>query len=100
MLHKVNWREKGLNVLEAARELGVSELRSVVFIDDNPIEVADVHFRCPEASTLLAPDGGEDEADLYWEHCWALDTFRVTSEDASRATRVKTEQTRRGTRRR
>ena len=82
MIYQVNWQPKGLNVLKTASELGISEVRAVVFIDDNPLEITDVQRSCPEASTLLAPEGDDEQ---YWTHCWALDTFRVTTEDENRA---------------
>jgi FkbH-like protein len=88
VLHKVNWQPKGFNVREAASELGISELEAVVFIDDNPVEIANVQSMCPEVSTLLVPD--HEDAD-YWAQCWPLDTFRVTTEDSKKATMMKTE---------
>lgn len=88
VLHKVNWQPKGLNIREAASELGISELQAVAFIDDNPVEIAGVQSMCPEVSTLVVPT---DDESGYWEHCWPLDTFRVTAEDAKKGAMMKTE---------
>ena len=45
VLHKVSWDNKGSSVRAAAAELGVTEAASIVFVDDNPVEVAEVQAR-------------------------------------------------------
>lgn len=81
VLHKENWSSKGINVSQVAAELGISEFQAFAFIDDNPVEVADVQAACPGVSTFLYPKG---EASSYVDHCWPLDTFLVTKEDTSK----------------
>eukprot|EP00966_Prymnesium_polylepis_P303302 7006212-Prymnesium_polylepis.2 len=87
-LHKVNWKAKSVNVRDAAAELRISELQAVVFIDDNPVEIAEVQSSCPEVTTINVP---EDFTSKYWHNCWALDSFRVTKEDANKTSMVRAE---------
>ncbi|MBT5874282.1 MAG: HAD-IIIC family phosphatase, partial [Candidatus Latescibacteria bacterium] len=79
---RINWRPKSENIKELAQELQLG-LDSFIFVDDNPIECAEVQSGCPEALTLLLP---VDPSDIpgFLAHIWAFDHLSVTEEDRKR----------------
>ena len=52
--HRINWESKAANISSLARELGIG-IDSFVFIDDNPLECAEVRAILPEVLTLQMP---------------------------------------------
>jgi FkbH-like protein/FkbM family methyltransferase len=79
---RINWASKAENLRALARELDLG-LDSFVFLDDNPVECAEVRARCPEVLTLqLPPDAAQFPAFL--EHAWAFDQSGATEEDRQR----------------
>jgi amino acid adenylation domain-containing protein/FkbH-like protein/FkbM family methyltransferase len=80
---RINWRPKSENLRSLAEELGFG-LDSVVFIDDNPIECAEVRAGCPEALTLCLPENVERIVEFLWG-TWAFDRPPLTAEDSQRA---------------
>jgi amino acid adenylation domain-containing protein/FkbH-like protein len=80
---RVNWQPKSENLKSIAQELKLG-LDSFVFIDDNPLECAEVEANCPEVLTLQLP---EDPALIpqFLDHCWAFDQLKRTEEDKGRA---------------
>ena len=85
---RINWQPKSQNIRALAHELNLG-LDSFIFIDDNPIECAEVRAECPEVLTLQLPIDGDIERFL--RHVWAFDRHRVTSEDRHRTTMYKQE---------
>lgn len=80
---RVNWDAKSANVTALAAELGVG-LDTFVFLDDNPVETAEVAAAHPEVLSLTLPaDPTEIPATL--DHLWAFDQLEVTAEDSRRA---------------
>ncbi len=79
---RVNWRRKSDNLRALARELNVG-LDSFVFVDDDPVECADVRARCPEVLTLQLPP---DPAEIvpFLAHVWPFDVAGATAEDRRR----------------
>ncbi|WP_456424593.1 HAD-IIIC family phosphatase [Rhodocaloribacter sp.] len=80
---RINWRPKSENLRAMARELNLG-LDAFIFIDDDPIECAEVAARCPEALTLPLPSDADD-IPAFLEHVWAFDAPERTAEDALRA---------------
>ena len=80
---RVNWSPKSENIKSIAKELNLG-LDSFIFVDDNPVECAEVEANCPGVLTLQLP---EDPADIpqFLKHCWAFDVLKVTAEDTRRA---------------
>jgi amino acid adenylation domain-containing protein/FkbH-like protein len=80
---RVNWRPKSENLRSLAQELNLGP-ESIVLVEDNPLECAEVEAGCPEATTLQLP---EDTALIprFLEHCWIFDKLKVTEEDRRRA---------------
>jgi len=78
---RINWQPKSQNIRALAQELKLG-LDSFIFLDDNPVECAEVRADCPEVLTLRLPVDGDVEAFL--EHVWVFDRPRVTAEDRER----------------
>jgi FkbH-like protein/FkbM family methyltransferase len=89
---RINWKSKAENIQSLAQELGLG-LESFVFIDDNPVDCADVSIHCPAVLTLQLPRAGESLA-AFLEHVWAFDRRAATREDGER-TRMYREEARR-----
>lgn len=79
---RVNWRPKSANIQSLAEELNLG-LSSFVFIDDNPVECAEVKAAHPAVLTLQLP--AEDDILAFARSLWALDRFVVTQEDRQRS---------------
>lgn len=79
---RLNWTAKSQNIKAIAEELNLG-LDSFIFIDDNPVECAEVEANCPQVLTLQLP---ENPADIpqFLRHCWVFDTSKITAEDARR----------------
>lgn len=78
----INWREKTENLLRIANELGIS-LSSIVFVDDDPIEVREIRGRCPEVLVVRCPRQEEDIRGVL-DNVWAFDVEPTTGEDLVR----------------
>ena len=79
---RVNWLPKSENIQSLAVELSLG-LDSFIFLDDNPMETAEVHARCPDVLALTLTGG------LDLEHVWAFDQASVTAEDRNRTAMVR-----------
>jgi FkbH-like protein len=80
---RINWKSKSENLKSLARELNVG-LDSFIFVDDNPMECAEVEANCPGVVALLLPESAA-QIPAFLEHAWIFDHLRVTDEDKKRA---------------
>ena len=82
LTHRINWDPKPANMTSVAAELELG-LDAVVFLDDNPVECAQMREQCPTVMTIEVPT---DEAKLarFADHLWLFDQPRVTREDRKR----------------
>jgi len=85
-----DWQPKSEHVLELAATLCVSP-DSIVFVDDNPAECAEVAAACSAAGVaVVRVPRAEASLEPFLEGCWALDTMSTcaepTAEDAARTT--------------
>lgn len=78
----INWQPKSENIRALAARLNLG-LDSFVFIDDNPVECAEVAAACPEVLTLAWPQDRERAIRLL-NHTWELDVVDGTREDQQR----------------
>ncbi len=85
---RINWLPKSANIRSLAQELNLG-LDSFIFLDDNPVECAEVRARCPDVLTLRLPVEGDIVR--FVEHVWAFDRPSVTSEDQQRTALYKQE---------
>ena len=79
---KINWQPKSQNIKQLSEELNLG-LDSFIFVDDNPVECAEVMANCPEVLTLNLPDRPE-EIPSFLNHFWPFDFLKTTSEDQQR----------------
>jgi FkbH-like protein/FkbM family methyltransferase len=79
---RINWNSKSDNIRSLADELNLG-LDSFIFIDDNPVECADVKINCPGVLTLQLPRNSESFP-TFLEHVWAFDHAGSTEEDSNR----------------
>jgi FkbH-like protein len=79
---RINWQPKSENLKSLAQELQLG-LDSFIFIDDNPVDCAEVRANCPEVLTLQLP---EDPHSIprFLQHIWAFDRLTITAEDKQR----------------
>jgi FkbH-like protein len=83
---QVHWQPKSESIRALAQELNLG-LDSFAFIDDNPVECAEVRAACPEVLVLnLRKD--EDPA-TFLRNVWPLDVLLVTDEDRQRSDMVR-----------
>ena len=80
---RLNWGQKSNNLRQIAQELNLG-LDSFVFIDDSPVECAEVEANCPEVLTLNLPQDSREIAG-FLDNIWELDHLKVTKEDKKRA---------------
>jgi FkbH-like protein len=79
---KINWMPKGQNIQELAKSLNLG-LDSFVFLDDNPVECAEVRSTCPTVLTLQWYHENALAEQLI-DHLWELDIHGTTKEDRER----------------
>jgi FkbH-like protein/FkbM family methyltransferase len=79
---RINWKSKSDNIKSLAKELGLG-LDSFIFVDDNPVECADVQANCPGVLALRLPPEAESFAS-FLDHVWAFDHRASTEEDRQR----------------
>lgn len=79
---KVSWQPKSQSIQELAAEWNLGP-DSFVFLDDNPVECAQVSSACPSVTVVAVP---EEEATLpaFINHLWALDAASTSALDATR----------------
>jgi len=78
--HRINWQPKSENIASLAAELNLG-LDSFVFIDDNPVECAQVRAALPQVVTLQLP---ESQIAQFLSRLWIFDKVSVTAEDTRR----------------
>ncbi len=78
---RINWRPKSDNLASLASELNLG-LDSLIFVDDNPVECAQVEAGCPGVLTLRLPIEGDFVGFL--KNIWAFDRLTTTAEDLNR----------------
>lgn len=89
---RINWQSKSENIKSIAKELNLG-LDSFIFIDDNPMECAEVMEACPMVLTLQLPKDTK-QIPAFLEHVWAFDILKVTEEDRNRTQMYATEKKR------
>jgi FkbH-like protein len=78
---RINWLPKSENIKSLAQELNLG-LDSFIFIDDNPVECAEVQASCPEVLTLQLPIS--QNITQFLDRVWAFDLFQTSAEDKQR----------------
>ncbi|GBE04441.1 linear gramicidin synthase subunit D [bacterium BMS3Abin10] len=81
---RINWNPKSENIKSLAEELKLG-LDSFIFIDDNPVECAEIQANCPEVLAILLPNQ-VNNIPGFLAHMWAFDHLKITEEDHRRTT--------------
>ncbi|EEF60978.1 amino acid adenylation domain protein [Pedosphaera parvula Ellin514] len=89
---RINWLPKSENIRSLADELKLG-LESFIFVDDNPVECAEVESHCPEVMTLLLP-AESGQIPKFLEHCWVFDHLKLSTEDKHRTAMYRQEKER------
>jgi FkbH-like protein len=79
--HRINWLPKSTNLRALAQELNLG-LDAFVFMDDNPLECAQMRAELPQVVTLQVPP--EAEIADWLGRIWVFDKPATTEEDARR----------------
>jgi len=79
---RINWQPKSENLKSLAEELNLG-LSSFIFVDDSPLECAEVQAHCPAVTTIQLP-GDSGRIPRFLDHSWAFDQLKVTTEDQQR----------------
>ena len=79
---RINWRQKSENIRALAQELNLGS-DSFIFLDDDPVECAEVQSHCPEVLTFQVPRDPE-QAGRFLSHLWIFDHLKVTAEGQQR----------------
>jgi FkbH-like protein len=84
---RVNWLPKPENLRSLAAELNLG-LDAFVFIDDNPVECAQMREALPEVVTLQLPATDEEVISLL-DRFWFFDRLAITAEDRQRTAMIR-----------
>ncbi|OIQ92729.1 hypothetical protein GALL_253320 [mine drainage metagenome] len=89
---QINWNPKAENIPLIAKTLNIG-IDSLVFIDDNPMEVGYMRAARPEVTTIHIP---EEPADILnvMQALTCFDRLEITQEDRQRADMMRSEQVR------
>ncbi|MBF0193835.1 MAG: HAD-IIIC family phosphatase [Magnetococcales bacterium] len=89
---QINWQPKHENIKEIAKDLNIG-VDSLVFLDDNPYEIAQMQEYCPKVTSIQVPeDPAFYPAMLAGITCF--DKLETTTEDLKRASMMQAEQDR------
>ena len=89
---KINWEAKSDNLRALVKEMNIG-MDAVAFLDDNPLERAEVGLRFPAIFCPEIPEAWEERT-KWLEHCWLLDHPQSTAEDKKRQEHYRSEQIR------
>ena len=79
---RIDWRSKSDNIKALARDLDLG-LDSFIFLDDSPVECAEVCINCPDVLTLQLP--------VEIDHVWAFDRRGTKAGTATEEDRRRTQ---------
>ncbi len=89
---KINWSHKSVNLRALSKELNIG-LDSIIFIDDSPLECAEVEAGCPGVFTVQMPESDVD-IKKFFKNLWIFDHLKITREDTIRSEYYKNSQER------
>jgi len=84
--HRINWDAKSTNLAALAGELSLGS-DSFLFVDDNPIEIAEVAANRPEVTAIALPADPTGIPTFLARH-WAFDQFGASDVDRKRTQMV------------
>lgn len=81
---RINWLPKYHNLQSLANELNLG-LESFIFLDDDPVECAEMRAYLPEVFTIQLPSI-PNKLPHFLQHLWVFDRLNITEEDRQRTT--------------
>jgi FkbH-like protein len=90
---RINWEDKATNLRQIAQELNIG-LDSMVFVDDNEVEIELVHRTLPEIVTLHLPDDKVADYRDMLASLGVFDTLTISDEDRQRGVMYRAEASR------
>ncbi|MEU8261676.1 HAD-IIIC family phosphatase [Micromonospora sp. NPDC048999] len=84
---RANWQPKPENLRSLSTQLGLA-LDDFLFVDDDPVQVAEMRSSLPQVTSILLPPDADAAVSLL-THSWLLDTFTVTRDDSQRGLRYR-----------
>ena len=90
---RINWKPKAESLHEIAEELGL-DLGTFVFLDDDPVQCAEIRANCPQVMAFELPSD-RTTVGTFLQHLWPLDIATVTDTDRNRAESYRLEDLRR-----
>lgn len=91
--HRINWTDKAVNIASLAEELNIG-LDSLVFVDDSPVEIAQVQAVLPMVTCLRVPEDVSALPGVIAAYR-GFDRGQVTDEDRARSGMMAHERARR-----
>ncbi len=89
---QINWKPKPQNMVEIAKSLNIG-LDALVFLDDNPYEIAQMREFCPQVESIQVPADSAHYLGMMQRTSF-FDKLEVTSEDRSRSAMMQDERKR------
>jgi FkbH-like protein len=86
---EINWQSKAVSIQNIAKKLNIG-IDSLVFIDDNPKEIAEVQSLNPSVTCILVPDEITSLPTIF-NGLDLFDNLTVTDEDLNRTSLVRSE---------
>jgi FkbH-like protein len=90
--HRINWQPKSASIRSLAAELNLG-LDAFAFLDDNPVECAQMRAELPQVVTIQLP--AEHDIPAFLTRLWVFDKLTATAEDAGRTRMYKENSARR-----
>lgn len=90
VVERINWSSKSENIKSIANELNLA-LDDFIFIDDDPLECAEVRASCPEVHII---ELSESVDATFLDHYWVFDTVDRGFEDSRRTQYYRQDQAR------
>ncbi|MEO1291379.1 MAG: HAD-IIIC family phosphatase [Pseudomonadota bacterium] len=86
LAHRIGWQPKPAGLTAIADSFDIAS-DTALFLDDNPVECAEMRAAVPGAATVRVP--GQDRIAAFADHLWLLDTPALTDEDRKRVARYR-----------
>ncbi len=88
-IKKINWQPKSQNIIEIAQELNIG-LDSLIFVDDNPAEIAQVKTVLPEVTSILLPSQHEFMPAIFDDYPF-LEKLKILESDRNKTDQYRQE---------
>ncbi|MGB3223695.1 MAG: HAD-IIIC family phosphatase [Desulforhopalus sp.] len=88
-IKKINWNPKSQNIFEIAEELNIG-LESLIFVDDNPAEIAQIKSVLPELTSILLPSQHEAMKSIFDSYPF-LEKLKILDADRNKTAQYRQE---------